>query len=382
MLVNVAIGRRDDPDAIEELKQLVVSADIEPAATISVRRDRPDPAYFIGSGKVEELKSEAAAVSAGLVVFDVALSPAQQRNLQQALGLWVLDRTALILFIFSQRAKSREGKLQVELAQLRHLSTQLVRGWSHLERQRGGLGKTGGPGEKQIELDRRMIGVRVRRLRERLKQSEKQRRTRRRARSRDYVVSISLVGYTNAGKSTLFNALTSAGVYAADQLFATLDTTARKCRLTTNGHTGTEAVISDTVGFIRGLPHQLIEAFKSTLDETAEADLLLHVVDAASPARAEQMAEVERVLADIGADEVPVIVVYNKIDLTGRAPSVVRDARDNIAAVSVSAQTELGLELLREAIVEFVERSADASETFAAAKQGEDAPSWPGAAAA
>ncbi len=349
---------------------------------LSVRRDRPDPAYFIGSGKVEELKNEAAAAGAGLVIFDVALSPAQQRNLEQALGLWVLDRTALILYIFSQRAQSREGKLQVELAQLQHLSTRLVRGWSHLERQRGGLGKTGGPGEKQIELDRRMIGVRVRRLRERLKQSEKQRRTRRRARSRNDVVSVSLVGYTNTGKSTLFNAMTQARAYAADQLFATLDTTARKCHLGLNGHAKTDAVISDTVGFIRGLPHQLIEAFKSTLDETAEADLLLHVVDAASPARAEQMAEVERVLAEIGADKVPVIVVYNKIDLTGRAPSVERDARDNIAAVSVSAQTGMGLELLRDAIVEFVERSASVSNGLITAKQSEDAPSWPSAAAA
>lgn len=299
----------------------------------------------------------------------------------------MLDRTALILYIFSRRAQSREGKLQVELAQLEHLSTRLVRGWLHLERQRGGLGKTGGPGEKQIELDRRMIGVKVRRLRERLKQSEKQRRTRRRARSRNDIVSVSLVGYTNAGKSTLFNALTESGVYVADQLFATLDTTARKCQLGgnggVNGHASTEVVMSDTVGFIRGLPHQLIEAFKSTLNETAEADLLLHVVDAASSARAEQMAEVERVLKEIGADNVPMIVVYNKIDAVGRAPSVERDSRDNIAAVSVSAQSGLGLELLRDAIVEFVEltRFDDVDNANDAAKQGE-APSWPSAAAA
>ncbi|MGZ8993206.1 MAG: GTPase HflX, partial [Burkholderiaceae bacterium] len=348
-------------------------------------RDRPDPAHFIGAGKVEELKTEAAAANAGLVIFDVALSPAQQRNLEQTLGLWVLDRTALILYIFSQRAQSREGKLQVELAQLQHLSTRLVRGWSHLERQRGGLGKTGGPGEKQIEIDRRLIGVRVRRLRERLKLSEKQRRTRRRARSRGDVISISLVGYTNAGKSTLFNALTQASVYAADQLFATLDTTARKCHLGANGANGSkrpEAVISDTVGFIRGLPHQLIEAFKSTLNETAEADLLLHVVDAASPARAEQMAEVERVLHEIGADNVPTIVVYNKIDVIGRAPSVERDSRDNIAAVSVSAQSGSGLELLRDSIVEFIERSARGDDSPANPEHNENLPSWPDAAAA
>ena len=385
LLVSVAIGRRDDPDAIEELKQLVVSADIVPAALLSVRRDRPDPAYFVGSGKVEELKGEAAAADAGLVIFDVALSPAQQRNLEQTLGLWVLDRTALILYIFSQRAQSREGKLQVELAQLQHLSTRLVRGWSHLERQRGGLGKTGGPGEKQIEIDRRLIGVRVRRLRERLKQSEKQRRTRRRARSRGDVISISLVGYTNAGKSTLFNALTQANVYAADQLFATLDTTARKCHLGANGvngHKRADAVISDTVGFIRGLPHQLIEAFKSTLNETAEADLLLHVVDAASPARAEQVAEVERVLHEIGADNVPTIIVYNKIDAIGRAPSLERDSRDNIAAVSVSAQSGLGLELLRDSIVEFIERSAGGDDSPANAEHNENLPPWPNAAAA
>ena len=382
--MSVAVKRREDPDAIEELKQLVVSADIVPAAVLTVRRDRPDAAFFIGSGKVEELKAEAAAANAGLVIFDVALSPAQQRNLEQALNLWVLDRTALILYIFSQRAQSREGKLQVELAQLEHLSTRLVRGWSHLERQRGGLGKTGGPGEKQIELDRRMIGVKVRRLRERLKQSAKQRRTRRRARSRNDVVSISLVGYTNAGKSTLFNALTHGRAYAADQLFATLDTTARKCHLGENGHARIEAVISDTVGFIRGLPHQLIEAFKSTLDETAEADLLLHVVDAASPARAEQMAAVERVLADIGADKVPSIVVYNKIDVIGRVPSVERDARDNIAAVSVSArlgsEAGSGLDLLRDAIVEFVERSMSLDNAGAMTIWSEDAPSRPSAA--
>ncbi len=355
---------------------------------LSVRRDRPDPKFFVGAGKVEELKSEAAAANAGLVIFDVALSPAQQRNLEQTLGLWVLDRTALILYIFSQRAQSREGKLQVELAQLQHLSTRLVRGWSHLERQRGGLGKTGGPGEKQIEIDRRLIGVRVKRLRERLKQSEKQRRTRRRARSRNDVISISLVGYTNAGKSTLFNSLTQAGVHAADQLFATLDTTARKCHLGNRsgdpkrGHGRAEAVISDTVGFIRGLPHQLIEAFKSTLDETAEADLLLHVVDAASSARAEQMAEVERVLREIGADNVPTIVVYNKIDIVGRAPSVERDSRDNIAAVSVSAQSGSGLELLRDSIVEFIERSAGGDDSPTNAKQNENISSWPSAAAA
>jgi len=258
--VSVVRGRRDEPEAAEELTQLALSAGLTVGGHISVRRDRPDPTHFVGGGKVEEIKALATAADSGLVIFDVALSPAQQRNLERALGLWVLDRTALILDIFSQRARSREGKLQVELAQLEHLSTPLVRGWSHLERQRGGLGKTGGPGEKQIELDRRMIGVRVRQLRERLRQLERQRRTRRRARARRDVLSVSLVGYTNAGKSTLFNALTRAGAFSADQLFATLDTTSRRLYL----GQGQSAVISDTVGFIRGLPHQLVEVASMT----------------------------------------------------------------------------------------------------------------------
>jgi GTP-binding protein HflX len=358
-------GRRDDPDAIEELTQLVVSAGLTPAGRLAVRRDRPDPAHYVGSGKVEEIRAMAAAGDAGLVIFDVALSPAQQRNLERTLGLWVLDRTALILDIFSQRARSREGKLQVELAQLEHLSTRLVRGWSHLERQRGGLGKTGGPGEKQIELDRRMIGVRVKQLRERLKQLERQRRTRRRARARRDVLSVSLVGYTNAGKSTLFNALARAESYAADQLFATLDTTSRRL------HLGAceSVVLSDTVGFIRGLPHQLVEAFKSTLDETAEADLLLHVVDSASPARAEQMAEVDRVLEEIGAGSVPRLIVFNKIDASAREAASERGPCGSIIAVSVSAKTGQGLDLLRDAIIEFAQRTRRAV-------QSEITPAW------
>ena len=323
----------------------------------------------MGAGKVEELKALAVSSGVGVVVFDVALSPAQQRNLERALGVWVLDRTALILDIFSQRARSREGKLQVELAQLEHLATRLVRGWSHLERQRGGLGKTGGPGEKQIELDRRMIGVRVKQLRQRLKQLERQRRTRRRARSRREVLSVSLVGYTNAGKSTLFNALTRADSYAADQLFATLDTTARRLHL----KHGLDTVVSDTVGFIRGLPHQLVEAFKSTLDETAEADLLLHVVDSASSARSEQVAEVNRVLDDIGAGAVPRIIVYNKIDASRRQPAVERDPCGSIVSVSVSAKTGQGLEQLRDAVAEFAQRARGAVNP-------ESTPAWSNAA--
>ena len=369
--MSVAAGRRSDGDAVVELSQLVRSAGIEPVGHLEVRRERPDPAHYIGSGKVEEISLLAASTAAQMVVFDVALSPAQQRNLERTLGLWVLDRTALILDIFSQRARSHEGKLQVELARLQHLATRLVRGWSHLERQRGGLGKTGGPGEKQVELDRRMIGTRVKQLRGRLKQLERQRLTRRRARSRQQVLSISLVGYTNAGKSTLFNALTRADAYAADQLFATLDTTARRLHLAA----GESAVVSDTVGFIRGLPHQLIEAFKSTLDETAEADLLLHVVDAASPARGDQMAEVEQVLEEIGAADVPTLVVYNKIDAAERGASVERDPYGRIVSVSVSAKTGQGLDLLRDAIVEIARLMREPAHS-------EHTPAWSGAAAA
>ncbi len=300
-----------------------------------------------------------AGAQAGTAVFDVALSPAQQRNLERELGARVLDRTALILDIFDQRAKSREGRLQVELAQLEHLSTRLVRGWTHLERQRGGLGKTGGPGEKQIELDRRMIVGRVKVLRARLQQLQRQRSTQRRARLRRDVFSVSLVGYTNAGKSTLFNALTRAGTLAADQLFATLDTTSRRCHV--DG--GPPVVVSDTVGFIRGLPHQLVEAFKSTLDEAVQADLLLHVVDAASPVRAAQIEAVDRVLDEIGAGEVPRLLVFNKIDLLqqqGHAPAVERDAYGRIQRVFLSAVRGDGIDQLRAAIGEHARSTARA----------------------
>lgn len=352
LVVCVTLGRgaaaHTAQDALDEMIELGRSAGYEVRGSFSARRERPDPALYLGGGKVEELALQLKAADAGVALFDVALSPAQQRNLERELEVPVLDRTALILDIFAQRAKSREGKLQVELAQLEHLSTRLVRGWTHLERQRGGLGKTGGPGEKQIELDRRMIASRVKLLRERLKTLHKQRRTQRRARARRDVFSVSLVGYTNAGKSTLFNALTRADAFAADQLFATLDTTSRRCHVADD----VGVVLSDTVGFIRGLPHQLVEAFKSTLEESVEADLLLHVVDVSTPARAAQMAEVERVLEEIGAAQVPRLVVYNKIDRIDRAPSVEREPCGSIHAVFVSAMSGQGLDLLREAIAE------------------------------
>ena len=315
---------------------------------VLARRDRPDPAHFLGRGKVDEVRALAEKTAADTVMFDVALSPVQQRNLERELKVSVLDRTALILAIFAQRAKSREGKLQVELAQLEHLSTRLVRGWTHLERQRGGLGKTGGPGEKQIELDRRQIAHRVKLLRERLRTLHKQRRTQRRARARRDVFNVSLVGYTNAGKSTLFNALTRADAYAADQLFATLDTTSRRCFIDGAG----EVVLSDTVGFIRGLPHSLVAAFKSTLEEAVEADLLLHVVDGSAATRDAQIEEVDRVLEEIGAGDVPRLLVYNKIDQLERAPSVERDPYGTIRAVFVSAAAGLGLDDLRDALAQ------------------------------
>jgi GTPase len=341
--------------------RLVQSAGVRRFSVLTGKRHRPDARLYAGSGKVEEIGRAAAELNAGFVVFNHELSPAQQRNLERALEGFgaprVLDRTELILEIFAQRARTAEGKLQVELARLEHLSTRLVRGWTHLERQRGGLGKTGGPGEKQIELDRRYIANRTRVLRNKLTALVKQRGVQRHARSRGAVLSVSIVGYTNAGKSTLFNALSRAKAYEADKLFATLDTTSRRIWIEQAG----TVVVSDTVGFIRNLPHGLVAAFRATLEETVRADLLLHVVDAASPAREAQFAAVNAVLAEIGADTVAQIAVWNKIDAVAEealAPGVERDQYGRISRVFVSARTGSGLEALRGALAEFAQARA------------------------
>ena len=310
-MVGVDFGLPHFDGELEELGLLAQTAGLEPVARVTCKRKAPDAALFVGSGKADEIKFLAEQLGATEVLFDQSLSPAQQRNLERHLGLAVNDRTLLILEIFGQRARSHEGKLQVELARLQYLSTRLVRRWSHLERQRGGIGARGGPGEAQIELDRRMIGESIKRTSARLEKVKRQRHTQRRQRERRDAFNISLVGYTNAGKSTLFNALVKARAYTADQLFATLDTTTRQLYL---GEAGRSVSLSDTVGFIRDLPHGLIDAFQATLQEAVDADLLLHVVDAARPDFPEQMAEVQRVLAEIGAANVPQILVFNKLD--------------------------------------------------------------------
>ncbi len=338
---------------LDELGQLAETAGMRPVGRLTCKRQAPDAALFVGSGKAEEIRQLAQAEGAQEVLFDQALSPVQQRNLERAIGLPVNDRTLLILEIFAQRARSHEGKLQVELARLQYLSTRLVRRWSHLERQQGGIGGRGGPGETQIELDRRMIGDAIKRTKERLEKVKRQRQTQRRQRERRETFSISLVGYTNAGKSTLFNALVKARAYAADQLFATLDTTTRQLYLGDSQGGGNSVSLSDTVGFIRDLPHGLVEAFEATLHEAADADLLLHVVDAANPTHPEQMDEVQRVLREIGADEVPQLLVFNKLDglEPARRPHALQDtmALDGREStrIFVSAVTGEGLPLLR-----------------------------------
>ncbi len=358
VLVGVDFGKGDFLASLEELALLATSAGAAPAASVTGKRSSPDSALFVGSGKAEEIRDTVADLELDLVIFNHALSPAQQRNLERFLKVRVIDRTSLILDIFAQRAQSHEGKVQVELAQLQHLATRLVRGWTHLERQKGGIGLRG-PGETQLETDRRLIGDRVKMLRSKLDKLQRQRITQRRARERNHTFSISLVGYTNAGKSTLFNNMTKAGVYAANQLFATLDTTSRRVHL---GEAGS-VVVSDTVGFIRELPTQLVAAFRATLEETVHADLLLHVVDAASPVRDEQIQQVNAVLQDIGADHIPHVLVWNKIDLAGLAPAVERDEYDKIRRVFVSAQTGEGIVLLRSAIAEYAQANGARNHT-------------------
>ena len=350
VLVQLDLGQGAIDERLSELKLLVLSAGASVEAVVQGRRAAPDPKLFAGSGKVQEIGEALRAYGGDIVIFNHALSPAQQRNLERELQCMVIDRTALILDIFAQRARSHEGKLQVELAQLEHLATRLLRGWTHLERQKGGIGLRG-PGEKQLETDRRLLGNRVKMLKSRLAQIEKQRKVRRRARERRDVLSVSLVGYTNAGKSTLFNALTKAGAYAADQLFATLDTTSRRLYVGGEG-AGASVVLSDTVGFIRDLPHALVAAFQATLEETAQADLLLHVVDSASEDRDAQIEAVNQVLAEIGAADVPQILVWNKIDLTRAAAAVERGDCGTIRRIFLSARTGEGLELLRDALAE------------------------------
>jgi GTP-binding protein HflX len=348
VLVALDFGEADYQARLSELRELSVSAGLTVAGVVQGRRQRPDPATFAGRGKVAEVGTAVQEQQATLVVFNHELSPAQERNLEKALGCRVIDRVSLILDIFAQRARSHEGKLQVELAQLEHLATRLVRGWTHLERQRGGIGLRG-PGETQLETDRRLLGKRVKVLKEKLATVQKQREVQRRSRRRANVVSVALVGYTNAGKSTLFNALTRADAYAADQLFATLDTTTRKLRTPMGG----ELVLSDTVGFIRALPTTLVAAFRATLEETIQADLLLNVVDGSSDEQAAHIAEVNHVLDEIGAGGVPQVLVLNKADLTALPAGLERDECGKIARLRVSARTGAGLDLVRLAVDEF-----------------------------
>lgn len=347
VLVSLDFGDKDYEESLEELQRLTESAGVGILGIVRGKRSRPDAALFAGSGKADEIAEAVVDKEANLVIFNHELSPAQQRNLEQRLNCRVIDRTSLILDIFAQRAQSHEGKLQVELAQLEHLATRLVRGWTHLERQKGGIGLRG-PGETQLETDRRLLGKRVKLLKERLVKLGRQRNVQRRARVRANVLSVSIVGYTNAGKSTLFNRLTHAKAYVADQLFATLDTTSRKFFVADGG----SVVLSDTVGFIKHLPHTLVAAFRATLEEAVAADLLLHVVDASSPSRDQQIDEVNKVLAEIGADHIPQLMVLNKIDVNGLAPSLERDEYGRIGRIWVSARTGEGFDLLREALAE------------------------------
>ncbi len=369
VLVGVDFGHDHFDSELEELALLAESAGLQPVARITCKRKAPDAALFVGTGKADEIKLLALQMGATEVLFDQALSPAQQRNLEKALELPVNDRIFLILQIFAQRARSHEGKLQVELAKLQYVSTRLVRRWSHLERQSGGIGMRGGPGEKQIELDKRIISDSIKRTKERLEKVKKQRNTQRRQRDKRQTFNISLVGYTNAGKSTLFNALVKARAYAADQLFATLDTTTRQLYLgNADGGAGRSVSLSDTVGFIRNLPHGLVDAFRATLQEAIDADLLIHVVDAANPDYPEQIAEVQRVLKEIGADTVPQLLVFNKLDALeiSQIPLQLSDMYEidgfDTPRIFVSSKTGTGLPELRAHLAKTVQAVLGASD--------------------
>jgi len=353
VLVRLGIGAQVDAEDLQEFTQLALSAGAQPVVTVTGRRDRPDPRFFMGSGKADEVRVAAEDNAADVILIDHALSPSQERNLEKLTGRRVLDRNSLILDIFAQRARSFEGKLEVELAQLKHIASRLVRGWTHLERQKGGIGMRG-PGETQLETDRRLIGQRVKVLTRRLEKIQQQRATGRQMRAQIPVPSLALVGYTNAGKSTLFRALTGADAYIADQLFATLDPTVR--RITLPG--GTPVVAADTVGFIRELPHELVAAFQSTLTEAREATLLMHVVDASDPRRDEHIAQVDAVLQEIGAAEIPQIIVYNKIDRLELEARIDRDAQGRAQTVWISAEKRTGLDLLAAAVSERIARFA------------------------
>jgi GTP-binding protein HflX len=348
VLVRLGLGTPVKSEDVEEFAQLARSAGVRPVATVTGRRERPDSRYFVGTGKAAEIGVTARAENAQLILIDHALTPSQERNLERLVGVRVLDRSGLILDIFAQRARSFEGKLEVELAQLQHLSSRLVRGWTHLERQKGGIGVRGGPGETQLETDRRLLATRMRSVTRRLERLKQQRDTGRSARAQIPVPSVALVGYTNAGKSTLFNALTDSEVYVADQLFATLDPTVRRLRLPG----GAPVVLADTVGFIRELPHELVAAFQSTLQEARQAHLLLHVVDASDGRRDEHIQQVDTVLREIGAGAIPQLRVYNKIDRLALEPMLERDGDGLASKVWISAAGGQGLEQLRAAIAE------------------------------
>ncbi|MEO1946327.1 MAG: GTPase HflX [Methylophilaceae bacterium] len=354
ILVSIDFNEPDYEESLYELRQLVTTAGLKVVGTIEGKRSVPDAKLFIGSGKADDLKEMLKAGETKLVAFNHDLSPSQQRNLERFLDASVVDRTGLILDIFAQRAQSHEGKLQVELAQLEHMSTRLVKGWSHLERQKGGIGVRGGPGETQLELDRRLLRVRIKQLREKLTKLKSQRGMQRRARKRSNLMSVSLVGYTNAGKSTLFNRLTRSEIYAADQLFATLDTTSRKMHLPKlEGYGSVPVVLSDTVGFIKHLPTTLIEAFGATLEEAAQADLLFHVVDMASTNRDAQISQVNKVLYDISAEKVPQVLILNQIDRLDCDAGFDRDEYGRIVRIRASAKTGKGMEYIRLALQEY-----------------------------